>query len=99
MIPIVVALALALAAPAAFAADSTSARCYGSSEALSVQDACFGEVLMLRTDQLKSDQRLNAGSAIGVAVGVGAANQVKHRDYRKAAAFRARSGALPKRQT
>lgn len=34
--PIVLTIALALSAPAAFAADSTSARCYGSSEALSV---------------------------------------------------------------
>jgi hypothetical protein len=34
---IVLALALALSAPAAFAADSTSARRYGSSEALSVR--------------------------------------------------------------
>jgi outer membrane lipoprotein SlyB len=83
--PIVLALALALSAPAAFAADSTSARRYGSSEALFVQDARLGEVLMVRTVQLKSDQRLNAGSAIGAAVGYGAANQVKNRDYRNAA--------------
>ncbi len=82
---IVLALALALSSPAAFAADSTSARRYGSSEALSVQDARLGEVLMVRTVQLKSDQRLNAGSAIGAAVGYGAANQVKNRDYRNAA--------------
>lgn len=82
---IVLSLALALSAPAAFAADSTSARRYGSSEALSVQDARLGEVLMVRTVQLKSDQRLNAGSAIGAAVGYGAANQVKNRDYRNAA--------------
>ncbi|MBH1493296.1 glycine zipper 2TM domain-containing protein [Stenotrophomonas maltophilia] len=82
---IVLSLALALSAPAAFAADSTSARRYGSSEALSVQDARLGEVLMVRTVQLKSDQRLNAGSAIGAAVGYGAANQVKSRDYRNAA--------------
>lgn len=85
MKPIVLALALALVAPAASAADSTSARRYGSSEALSVQDARLGEVLMIRTVQLKSDQRLNAGSAIGAAVGYGAANQVKNRDYRNAA--------------
>jgi len=83
--PIVLALALALSAPAAFAGDSTSARRYGSSEALSVQDARLGEVLMVRTLQLKSDQRLNAGSAIGAAVGYGAANQVKNRDCRNAA--------------
>ena len=85
MKPIVLALALALSAPAAFAADSTSARRYGSSEALFVQDARLGEVLMVRTLQLKSDQRLNAGSAIGAAVGYGAANQVKNRDCRNAA--------------
>nr|WP_180166645.1 hypothetical protein [Stenotrophomonas sp. SbOxS2]NYT99502.1 hypothetical protein [Stenotrophomonas sp. SbOxS2] len=81
---IVLALALALSAPAAFAADSTSARRYGSSEALSVQDARLGEVLMVRTVQLKSDQHLNAGSAIGAAVGYGAARKVDG-DYRNAA--------------
>lgn len=80
----VLTLALALSAPAAFAADSTSARRYGSSEALSVQDARLGEVLMVRTVQLKSDQRLNAGSAIGAAVGYGAARKVDG-DYRNAA--------------
>ncbi|HEL7669394.1 TPA: hypothetical protein UL927_002809 [Stenotrophomonas maltophilia] len=84
MKPIVLALALALSAPAAFAADSTSARRYGSSEALSVQDARLGEVLIVRTVQLKSDQRLNAGSAIGAAVGYGAARKVDG-DYRNAA--------------
>jgi outer membrane lipoprotein SlyB len=40
---------------------------------------------MVRTVQLTSDQRLNAGSAIGAAVGYGAANQVKNREYRNAA--------------
>lgn len=80
----VLALALALSAPAAFAADSTSARRYGSSEAPSVQDARLGEVLMVRTVQLKSGQRLNAGSAIGAAVRYGAARKVDG-DYRSAA--------------
>jgi len=80
----VLVLALAWSAPAAFAADSTSARRHGLSEALSVQDARLGEVLMVRTVQLKSDQRLNAGSAIGAAVGYGAARKVDG-DYRNAA--------------
>ena len=65
MKPIVLALALALVVPTAFAADNTSARRYGTSEALSVQDARMGEVLMVRPVQLKSDKKVNAGSAIG----------------------------------
>lgn len=68
----------------ASAADSTSARRYGASEALSVQSAHLGEVLMVRSVDIKSDKRVNAGSAIGAAVGYGAAREVKG-DYRSAA--------------
>jgi len=82
--PIVLALALALVVPTAFAADNTSARRYGTSEALSVQDARLGEVLMVRPVQLKSDKKVNASSAIGAAVGYGAARKVDG-DYRNAA--------------
>lgn len=39
---------------------------------------------MVRTVQLKSDQRLNVGSAVGAAVGYGAARKVDG-DYRNAA--------------
>ncbi len=39
---------------------------------------------MVRTVQLKSDQRFNAGSAVGAAVGYGAARKVDG-DYRNAA--------------
>lgn len=53
-------------------------------EALSVQNARLGEVLMVRSVDIKSDKRLNAGSAIGAAVGYGAAREVKG-DYRSAA--------------
>ena len=45
---IVLAIALAALVPSAFAADNTSTRRYGTSEALSVQDARLGEVLMVR---------------------------------------------------
>lgn len=81
-----IALAIALAAlvPSAFAADNTSSRRYGTSEALSVQDARLGEVLMVRPVQLKSDKKVNAGSAIGAAVGYGASRKVDG-DYRNAA--------------
>lgn len=81
-----IALAIALAAlvPSAFAADNTSTRRYGTSEALSVQDARLGEVLMVRPVQLKSDKKVNAGSAIGAAVGYGASRKVDG-DYRNAA--------------
>lgn len=91
MKPIVLALALALAVPTAFAADNTSARRYGTSEALSVQDARLGAVLMVRPVQLKSDKKVNAGSAIGAAVGYGAARKVDG-DYRNAA--RAAGGVI-----
>lgn len=80
-----IALAVLVAAiPSAFAADNTSSRRYGTSEALSVQDARLGEVLMVRPVQLKSDKKVNAGSAIGAAVGYGAARKVDG-DYRNAA--------------
>lgn len=81
---IVLAIALAALVPSAFAADNTSSRRYGTSEALSVQDARLGEVLMVRPVQLKSDKKVNAGSAIGAAVGYGAARKVDG-DYRNAA--------------
>ncbi len=84
MKPIVLAIALAALVPSAFAADNTSSRRYGTSEALSVQDARLGEVLMVRPVQLKSDKKVNAGSAIGAAVGYGAARKVDG-DYRSAA--------------
>lgn len=77
-------LALASLLPlTASAADPTSARRYGTSEALSVQSARLGEVLMVRSVDIKSDKRLNAGSAIGAAAGYGA-RRVKG-DYRSAA--------------
>ncbi len=84
MKPIVLAIALAALVPSAFAADNTSSRRYGTSEALSVQDARLGEVLMVRAVQLKSDKKANAGSAIGAAVGYGAARKVDG-NYRNAA--------------
>jgi outer membrane lipoprotein SlyB len=82
--PIVLAIALASLVPSAFAADNTSSRLYGTSEALSVQDARLGEVLMVRSVYLKSDKKINAGSAIGAAVGYGAASKVES-NYRNAA--------------
>lgn len=66
------------------ARDNASANRYGTSEALSVQDARLGEVLMVRSVQLKSDKRVNAGSAIGAAVGYGAARKVSG-NYKSAA--------------
>lgn len=79
-------LALASFLPlTASAADNSSARRYGASEALSVQNARLGEVLMVREVAIQSDKKVNAGSAIGAAVGYGVANQVKSRDYRNAA--------------
>ncbi|EKT4065506.1 hypothetical protein QEG11_000911 [Stenotrophomonas maltophilia] len=65
---LVLSLALAGLLPlTASAADNSSARRYGASETLSVQNARLGEVLMVRSVDIKSDKRLNAGSAIGAA--------------------------------
>lgn len=82
---LILSLALASLLPlTASAADNTTARRYGSSETLSVQNARLGEVLMVREVVLQSDKKVNAGSAIGAAVGYGAAREVKG-DYRSAA--------------
>ncbi|MEB2184253.1 hypothetical protein VDS28_21185 [Xanthomonas campestris pv. campestris] len=82
---LILSLAIASLLPlTASAADATSARRYGTSEALSVQNARLGEVLMVRSVDIKSDKRLNAGGAIGAAAGYGAAREVKG-DYRSAA--------------
>lgn len=82
---LILSLALASLLPlTASAADNTSARRYGTSETLTVQNARRGEVLMVRSVDIKSDKRVNAGSAIGAAVGYGAAREVKG-DYRSAA--------------
>lgn len=81
---LILSLAIASLLPlTASAADSTSARRYGTSEALSVQNARLGEVLMIRSVDIKSDKRLNAGSAIGAAVGYGAVRGVNSK-YRSA---------------
>lgn len=77
-------LALAIAVPGVASAQSTSANQYGASEALSVQDARLGEVLMVRVVALQNDRSFNTGSAVGAAVGYAAAQQVEGR-YRDAA--------------
>lgn len=81
---IALAVALTLAVPDAAQASNYSARRYGTSEALTVQDARLAEVLMVREVSLSSDKRVNSGSAIGAAVGYGVARQVKG-DQRRAA--------------
>ncbi|HEL3813439.1 TPA: hypothetical protein UMY79_000261 [Stenotrophomonas maltophilia] len=81
---LVLSLALASLLPlTASAADNTSARRYGTSETLSVQNARLGEVLMVREVAIQSDKKLNAGSAIGAAVGYGAVRGVNS-SYRSA---------------
>ncbi|EKT4084574.1 TPA: hypothetical protein UL927_000218 [Stenotrophomonas maltophilia] len=67
----------------ASAADNGSAHRYGTSETLSVQNARLGEVLMVRSVDIKSDKRLNAGSAIGAAVGYASVREV-NKNYRNA---------------
>ena len=77
-------LALAIAVPSVASAQSSSANRYGASEALSVQEARLGEVLMVRQVTIQNDRSFNTGSAIGAAVGYAAAQQVEG-NYRDAA--------------
>lgn len=76
--------ALALTAIPAMASD-TSARSYGRQEALSAQNVQLGQVLTTRIVQIESSKNLNAGSAIGAAVGYGLASKVKSSSGRNAA--------------
>lgn len=81
---LILSLALASLLPlTASAADNTSARRYVTSETLSVQNAPLGEVLMVRSVDIKSDKRLNAGSAIGAALGYASVRDV-NKNYRNA---------------
>lgn len=81
---LIISLALAGVVPlTASGADNSLARRYGTSEALSVQNARLGEVLMVREVAIQSDRKVNAGSAIGAAAGYGAAHRIKG-DYRSA---------------
>lgn len=80
-----IALAVLVAAiPSAFAASPSSVGPYRSSEVVGVEDARLGEVLMAREVQMEGRKKANAGSAVGAAIGYGAARQVKG-DYRNAA--------------
>lgn len=81
---LILSLAIASLLPlTASAADNTSARRYGSSEALSVQNARLGEVLMFREVAIQSHRKVNSGSAIGAALGYGAVRGVNS-NYRSA---------------
>ena len=82
---LVLAIAIAAVPTVSMAqSHSTSASRYGTSEALSVQDARLGEVLMVRQVTLQNDRSVNTGSAVGAAVGYAAAQQVDG-SYRDAA--------------
>lgn len=83
-IALALALTTALALPSLAFAQQTNAGRYGTSEALSVQNARLGEVLMVREVRIQNDRRLNSGSTIGAAVGYGLARNVDG-DYRNAA--------------
>lgn len=80
------ALGLILALPINTAqASDTSGRHYGRQEALRSQDVSWGQVVMVRHVTIDNRSRVNAGTAIGGAVGYGAARQVKNRDAQSAA--------------
>jgi len=75
---------LALYIGTAYGSD-TSSRHYGRQEALRSQDVSWGQVLMVRPVTIDNRSKVNAGTAIGGAVGYGAARQVKNRDAQSAA--------------
>jgi len=82
---LVLAISLAIVPTVSMAqSHSTSASRYGTSEALSVQDARLGEVLMVRQVTLQNDRSVNTGSAVGAAVGYAAGQRVDG-SYRDAA--------------
>lgn len=77
---------LLLALPIATAhASDTSARHYGRQDTMKAQDVQWGQVVMVRYVTIDNRSRVNAGTAIGAAVGYGASRQVKDRDSRSAA--------------
>ncbi|WP_448228855.1 hypothetical protein [Pseudoxanthomonas mexicana] len=78
------ALSLVLFAGEAKASD-TSSKHYGRQGALRSNDVQFGQVVMVRSVTIENRSKANAGTAIGSAVGYGAARQVKNRDARSAA--------------
>ena len=66
-------------------ASDTSSKYYGRQGALRANDVQFGTVVMVRPVVVEGRSKANAGTAIGAAVGYGAARQVKNRDARSAA--------------
>lgn len=65
--------------------ESTSAREYGRNEALRRTDGRLAEVVMVREVELRDTSRVNLGSAVGAALGVAAARDVKDSTTRNAA--------------
>jgi len=82
LIPVLLAALLAGSSVSAQATD-TSAQHYGRQQALTGQKVRMGEILMVRNVTIDNDKRVNAGTAIGGAVGVAAGRQVKNRDSRR----------------
>ncbi len=80
--PLIIATALILASPVAFAQHADR---YGTSEALRVQQVRPATVLMVRTVKIENDKMLNKGSAIGTAIGYGVARSANiDSDHRSA---------------
>lgn len=65
--------------------NSTSARQYGSNEALRRTDGRLAEVVMVRPVEIRNNNRVSLGSAVGAAIGVGAARDIKDSTTRNAA--------------
>lgn len=81
---LVIGLTVVLPLNAAHASD-TSSKHYGRQGALRAHDVQTGTVVMVRPVSIDNRSKANAGTAIGAAVGYGAARQVKSRDARSAA--------------
>lgn len=64
---------------------STSARDYGRNETLRTTDGRLAEVVMVRSVEIKNTNRVTLGAAVGAAVGVAAAKDVRNSGARTAA--------------
>lgn len=76
---------LAAAAPGVWAGSNTSSYNYSRDQALTARNIQEGVVVMVRGVQIDNRSKLNAGTAIGAAIGAAAAQSIDHRDTRRVA--------------
>ncbi|WP_314100780.1 hypothetical protein [uncultured Stenotrophomonas sp.] len=69
----------------AVAGSNTSSKNYSREQTLTVRDIQEGVVVMVRPVHIDNRSKVNTGTALGAAIGAGAAQSVKNRDARTAA--------------